>query len=563
MHPNDKSFRLSDISPQCLWRTVLHHLWMVVLAALIFMMGTSLYLSLFRKPVYAASMTYAVTSRRTSYFASANLTATKEVAAVLADLLESDVVVEKVRAHSDDLRNFDGSISARQIPESNFIQVTSNAGTPKQAYLAILAVSELFPDLSDYISSSSVVQTIRNPIGSPAPINSVNETRYCIVAGLAGAALMVVLLCWLSISQETVQTRSGANHMLDAKIIGTISHEKRSRAMKKVAKKTGKSKQIQIFSPTTGFNYVEQIQSVAAQLVHENVSHGSKVFMVTGVGESEGKSTVAANLAAALAMQKKNVALLDGDLRKPAINKFFDNAYKAKTPLNKLLAMPFSKENLMDCIRRYEPLQTLYMLFPLSTDDRCTELLSGSTMKELLRKLHPMDFIIIDTPPMGMFPDAEALAELVDASLLVVRQDYTPAPDINDAIDALRHTGSDFLGCVLNDMRGGTHGGGSGSYGYGYGYGYGLRSKFAYGKSYGYGYGYGNNGYGYGSKSKDGYGKSKKSKDGYGKAYGYGYGYGKSRAEALASIPETGPDPDLAEFDMPASADPDLPDEEA
>ncbi len=50
---------------------------------------------------------------------------------------------------------------------------------------------------------------------------------------------------------------------------------------------------------------------------------------------------------------------------------------------------------------------------------------------------------------MGLFPDAEALAESVDASLLVVRQDYTSSYDINDAIDTLKNSSSKFLGCVF------------------------------------------------------------------------------------------------------------------
>ena len=59
-------------------------------------------------------------------------------------------------------------------------------------------------------------------------------------------------------------------------------------------------------------------------------------------------------------------------------------------------------------------------------------------MPELLKRLRRMDYVIIDSPPMGICPDAEALADLADASVLVVRQDYTSACDINDAADVLR-----------------------------------------------------------------------------------------------------------------------------
>jgi Mrp family chromosome partitioning ATPase len=128
-----------------------------------------------------------------------------------------------------------------------------------------------------------------------------------------------------------------------------------------------------------------------------------------------------------------------------------------------------------------EPLN-LYMLFPVNSDIRSSELLSGPAMPPLLQQLRVFDFVIVDTPPMGMFPDAEILADLVDASILVVRQDYTAACDINDAIDALNECKSTFLGCVLNDMRSSSYS----QYGYGTKHAYG--SKYGYGGKYAYGY---------------------------------------------------------------------------
>ena len=80
----------------------------------------------------------------------------------------------------------------------------------------------------------------------------------------------------------------------------------------------------------------------------------------------------------------------------------------------------------------------------------------------------------------------ELLSDLSDASVLVVRQDTVPAPEINDAIDALRAGKAEFLGCILNDMAHLT----AYSAGYGYGYGY-----------YGYGYGKKYDKYGYGHRS--------------------------------------------------------------
>ena len=64
-----------------------------------------------------------------------------------------------------------------------------------------------------------------------------------------------------------------------------------------------------------------------------------------------------------------------------------------------------------------------------------------------------MDYIILDSPPMLVASDTEALAHLADNSLLVVRQDRTTARDINDCMDLLSQATAEFSGYVLNDFR--------------------------------------------------------------------------------------------------------------
>lgn len=450
--------------------------WMVIAAALIFSMATAVYIENFRTPVYRASMTYAVTAKKGSVYSNANITSAKEVAAVVAELIETDVITDNLRKSSPDLADFSGKITASLVPESNFISVSAEDVSPEKAYVALTSLAEIFPSLSDYISDSSVVQIIRNPQISSSPVNTLNEKRLCLIAAALGAGVTVLLLCRMSVKRETVQTKAGARGLLDSPIIASVGHEKKKCG---VSGLFSRSKQgLQVFNPTTSFAYTEQISKICSQLDHENAAHGLKVFLVAGVGENEGKSTIAANIASALAMSGKNTALIDADLRKPSMNLFFDGKYGGKLPLNRFLAGPFTKNNLFNCMERHDKLG-LYMLFPLESDKRSTELLTGATMQTLLRQLRVLDYIIIDSPPMGLFPDAEALAESVDASLLVVRQDYTSSYDINDAIDTLKNSSSKFLGCVLNDMSERVH-----SYGYGYGkYGY---AKYGYGK-YGYG----------------------------------------------------------------------------
>ena len=472
---NLKNFRFSDISIPCLIKAVVRDIWMVIAAGLILFMAVSMYFTSFRAPVYQGTMTYAISSRRTAYLSSNNTTAANEVASVLSEMLKSNMVRANIRQFDPKLASFSGTVSASQVGESNFVVITVQDASPEVTFLVLQAIIEQFPTLTEYVSNNNIAQIIRNPAVGARPINEVNVTRYSIIAALGGGVAMAAVLCLFCVLRETVQTRSGARRMLDANIIASVNRERRGRSLKSALKKNRKP--LQVFDPTTSFAYSEQINTICSRMEHEFTARGSKVFMITGVGENEGKSTIAGNVAAALAMMGKKVAIVDCDLRNPSLNKFFGNKYAAKLPLNQMLARPFSRENLLECMVLHPKLK-LYLLCSKGADKRCTELISGQTMDKLLLQLKVFDFVILDTPPMGFFADAEILAQKVDATMLVVRQDLTPAPDINDVIDVLRGTGSRFLGCILNDMTASFTEG----YGYGYGYGYG---------GYGYGYGYG------------------------------------------------------------------------
>lgn len=462
-----QQFQLSDISIGCMMRRLVKDLWMVVAFGLIAAMGTSMLLSATHTDLYRSSITYSVTTRRTSYTSTNNLTAAKEAAATLSLMLESDAVLDTLKSDAD-LTGFDGTISATQTTNTNFITITVTDDSPEDALTAIRALQDIFPTFTAYLSDS-VVQVIRNPSVSASPINQLDISGTARKMGLLGGAGMVVLLIWLYLRQNTVQTRSGARRALDGPIVATVCRERIRNSGPKA------SRAVQVFSPSASFAYTEQIGTICTRLEQESATRGAKVILVTGVREGEGKSTIAGNIAATLSLMGRRVALLDCDLRNPSLNRFFGGKYTAPLPLNQLLSRPLSKENLLSCMQRNEKLG-IFMLFPEKPDKRCTELLCGDTMEQLLHQLRIFDYVILDTPPMGYFADAEALAEKADASLLVVRQDHTPAPEINDAIDILRASSANFLGCVLNGMTASVTEGYGKASGYGYGYG-------SYGKS--------------------------------------------------------------------------------
>ena len=83
-----------------------------------------------------------------------------------------------------------------------------------------------------------------------------------------------------------------------------------------------------------------------------------------------------------------------------------------------------------------------------------TELLSSDSFSKLVKTCRKkVDYIIIDTPPIGLIGDAQLFAHHADAVMIIARQNYMLAEDINEAIDDFRDDGNKVLGVALNGVR--------------------------------------------------------------------------------------------------------------
>lgn len=472
----EKKFDLADYDILCLTKFVLRHFWMVVLFALTCIMGVYLLQTVSDKPIYTSEVTFAVTSRSSASTAVVNIAATDTVAGQFGGLLESEVV-RNAAAQSMGLDGFPATV-AIQVPENTNILVMSiTADTPELAYKSALAIIDCHTEYSSTVFSQAVIDSINGPTIPTAPANQASRNTMLKLSGPAGAFAMILLLLFLAIRNDTVQTITGAKHQVDGKLLATVYHESRRMSLKDKLKRTKKS--ILISDPTCSFYYTETIHQIRVQMERAKETKQHKIFVVASCSENEGKSTVAANLALSLAQKHRKVLLLDADTRKPAQHLIFEAEVEKGKEFGSLLTHGFSKEKLMAAIN-YNEMTKLYTLYTTSIRRKQAEAISKDTLLPLLRTLREeFSYIIIDTPPIGFFADAEVLADVADASILVIRQDMAPSMIINDAIDNLMDTNSEFLGFVFNNVRSFkafSFKTGGYEYGYGYGYGYGKNS---------------------------------------------------------------------------------------
>lgn len=452
--------RLKELEPLCVLRLLVRKLWLIAMAALTAAMAAAVVLTAVVTTSYSTSVTFAVISRAYGSSGYASIAVAQEVAQVYSQLLSGSYMNETIR---EDVGDVSGSISAAQLGETNLIQVTVTSDSPRDALLIIQSLIANQEEISEYVSSTAVLNPIDSlNIGVTTSARR-DISKISLLAALGGAAVMALLLVAVSIAEMTVQTRSGAKHNLDGRLLTAVPHEARPNRRKN---RKPAQREVLITKPLISFGFTEAINRVAAICENARMQE-RRVLLFTSALESEGKSTIAANTALALAKKGSRVLLMDLDLRRPVQHTILNETVSAQQELGTLLSGHLTPAQILErAISR--PGTELDLLLASRPAPASVRQLGGPVVEQLLDLARQRyDYVIIDTPPLSYFADGQRLADLADASVLVVRQDVAPVPLINDAIDDLRAGKSEFLGYLLNDMQHLL--GGSSEYGYQYG----------------------------------------------------------------------------------------------
>jgi capsular exopolysaccharide synthesis family protein len=218
----------------------------------------------------------------------------------------------------------------------------------------------------------------------------------------------------------------------------------------------------------------ERFKLVANMLYNKE---GFKIFSITSCSMAEGKSTIIGNVALALAQMGKRVLLIDGDLRLPSMERFFNLKHREiglvdhvvkSIPLDQCLVQPL------------ESVQNLHLLSPGSSPLVPSAIFSNPNYISTLEYLKTLyDFIIIDAPPLDSASELLSISKHVDGLILTVRAGVTSKGSFMDLMENLRTGNAPIAGIVFNGCIPGAT---NGTYGYGYRYG-------AYSNSYSYRYG--------------------------------------------------------------------------
>lgn len=306
--------------------------------------------------------------------------------------------------------------------------------------------------LSEAVTSPNtrIIDRARTPT---FPIFPQKRMIYMASAAL-GFIIPLFLVTLFGFFETKIQSEDNIKDLTNIPILGRIAFTKKGEGL--VVKKGSRSAVAEMFRLLrTNLNFL-------------NVNKETQILAVTSSISGEGKSFVGLNLAMTIALSNKKVILLGLDLRKPKMHKYL-GVENGKGLTNYLIRQSELEEVIS--VSKENPNLSYITSGPIPPNP--SELILSDRMDELITQLKEQyDYVIIDTPPIGLVSDALLLRKYVSNILLVVRQKYTKKAMVRDLNDLYKNGELKSAGLVFNGVKMGRSYYGYGGYKYGYGQGY-------------------------------------------------------------------------------------------
>ena len=301
-------------------------------------------------------------------------------------------------------------------------------------------LQEIASDMSVKLESldidASAPDQIR-PVQQAVPTKNINTAEHYAIAsfgGIAGFGLTCLAIGYLEFRNRRLNGPDEVDEGLGIRVVGTLPGLSSRKALDP--------------SHPIVAQLTESIDGVRTILMHDSSSKRRQVVLVTSAATSEGRTTVASQLAASLARAGRRTLLVDGDLRRPALHALFD------VPLEDGLCEVLRAEVDVSDVIRPTHAEGLWLLTAGYCDIDAIHALATEQMQPVFDKLRAeYDFIIIDGAPVLGMSDALIFGQYSDGAILSVRRDQSQMPKIHQSAELLRGVGIRIIGAVVNGVQ--------------------------------------------------------------------------------------------------------------
>lgn len=326
------------------------------------------------------------------------------------------------------------------LKQANVVKIKVTADTKREAYFSIKYLNDWYRENTERYSFPYNITVLKESKFSTKPVNPNSHIKNFLIGAVGSGFVLSCLFGLYFFLRDTIKSEEEVENKLDTRLYAKLPFEVKKR------EDARNKKAILITSLKTSFFFRESINKLRSKVEVSSDKHDYKSFMITSAYENEGKSSVAANLALALAKNGRKVVLVDADFNNPAVFKIFD--LDGSKSLNKAIegTSSWSSQVVSD--------RSGLDLLPSSQDTLKSEILTNSKkLDEIMKELREeYDFVIVDTSPAYLLNETMAMNELVDATLFVVRQDYATSDVINETVKRLTYVKDNVLGVVFKNV---------------------------------------------------------------------------------------------------------------
>lgn len=326
------------------------------------------------------------------------------------------------------------------LKQANVVKIKVTADTKREAYFSIKYLNDWYRENTERYSFPYNITVLKESKFSTKPVNPNSHIKNFLIGAVGSGFVLSCLFGLYFFLRDTIKSEEEVENKLDTRLYAKLPFEVKKR------EDARNKKAILITSLKTSFFFRESINKLRSKVEASSDKHGYKSFMITSAYENEGKSSVATNLALALAKNGHKTILVDTDFNKPAVFKIFE--LDGSKSLNKAIegTSSWSSQVVSD--------RSGLDLLPCSQDTLKSEILTNSKkLDEIMKELREeYDFVIVDTCPAYYLNEPMAMNELVDATLFVVRQDYVTSDVINETVKRLTYVKDNVLGVVFKNV---------------------------------------------------------------------------------------------------------------
>lgn len=378
----------------------------------------------------------------------------------------------------DSLEELVSRVTVTNPTDSTVIKVTATASTPTGARdLAETWLDGIGADIQNLqTAATGSVDVKLYPNESavlPSSPSSPNVKLYLALGLLVGAAIGVGYALVRASFDRRIRSAETIEQDFELPVVGQIPLDpartkgKHSGESERLFAGLGSHKKLGHNRTSAEIAIAEGVRQLRTNIQFMNVDNPPRIIVVSSPMPGDGKSTVTANLAVAIAESGKKVVLVDGDLRKPAAAETF-----GLLPGVGLTDVLIGRAELGDVLQPWGETGNLLVLGAGAIPPNPSELLGSDLLHSLLKELAEDAIVIVDAPPLIAVTDAAALSTRTDGVLIVVSAGQTTVEGLEAATRNVQRASGKVLGVILNRVP--LRGPDSPNYGYGYGrYGYG------------------------------------------------------------------------------------------